>query len=131
MDVKYPSPERIIENNLLALTTIKAKKADSPKIVSFSKLRDILQNCVNLEGDIYDKAVYLLVNLVQKHVFASGNRRTAFISVKEFLMENKSKIGVLDDPENSKIMVGIRENFYSNEEIKEWLKNGTIRKFTR
>ena len=31
----------------------------------------------------------------------------------------------------AKIMTGIRENYYADEEIKNWIKHGTIREFKR
>jgi len=69
--------------------------------------------------------------LIKSHAFASGNRRTAFVVVKYFLLENKGKFKIEDDPSNAKVMQGIRENHYSNDEIKEWIKNGKIKKFQR
>ena len=73
----------------------------------------------------------MLKGLVQGHAFASGNRRTAFIATKYFLTTNKAKISVGDEPENAKVMLGIREQQYSDSEIKEWLKHGKIREFKR
>ena len=69
--------------------------------------------------------------MIQKHPFASGNRRTAFIAVKDFLLKNNELLGIKDNPEQARIMIGIRENFYKDEELKEWLKHGKIRKFER
>jgi len=50
---------------------------------------------------------------------------------KEFVIINKENFGIKDDPSQSRIMLGIREGFYSDKEIKEWIKNGKIRKFKR
>ena len=36
--------------------------------VNPSKIVDIIEDCKNLEGDIHDKAVFLLKSLVQKHI---------------------------------------------------------------
>ena len=129
--VKYPTAERIIEYNLLVLTIIKAKRKDKAQVLNHQKLRGIIGGCEKLEGDIYDKAVYLLKNLIKQHPFASGNRRTAFVVVKEFLLENGEKFKIKDDPEQAKVMLGIRENYYTDNEIKEWIKNGEIRIFKR
>ncbi len=129
--VKYISVEKIIEFNLLALNLIKVKKADSPKVLSGKKILDVAKNCEKLNGDLFDKAVILLKGLVQAHAFASGNRRTAFIAVKYFLVINSKKIGVKDNPENARVLLGIREEYYSNKEIKEWIKNGKIKEFKR
>ncbi len=127
----YPSPERIVEYNILALELIKVRKADRPKVLNLPALRSVLDDCESAQGDVYDKAVVLLRGLVQKHPFASGNRRTAFIAAKDFLLRNNAKFGVKDDPGYARVMQGIRENFYSEDEIKEWIKHGKIREFTR
>ncbi len=129
--VKYPTTDRIIEYNLLALTIIKVKKADSPKVLSLTKLANILDDCKDLEGDIYEKATFLFKSLIKGHVFASGNRRTAFIVAKDFLEQNGGKFKIKDDPTQAKVMVGIREEYYTDDEIKEWIKHGKIKKFKR
>ena len=130
-EVKYPAVERIIEYNVLALTLIKVKKADRPAVLSSGRLDLIIKNCKELEGDLYDKAVCLLKGIIQLHPFASGNRRTAFIVTKEFLKENGGKFNIEDDPQQAKVMLGIRENYYTYEEIKEWIKHGKIKAFKR
>lgn len=129
--VKYLTPERIIENNLLILNILKVKKADKPLVLNYSKIKEIIDECKTLKGDIHDKAVVLFIGLIRKHPFASGNRRTAFITVKEFLILNAAKFCIKEDPENAKVMTGIREGFYTYEEIKGWLKDGKIRRFER
>jgi death-on-curing protein len=128
---KYPSVERIIEYNLLALTLIKVKKSDRAEVLSKAKIYDIIGDCKETKGDIYDKAVCLFKGLIKKHAFASGNRRTAFIVTKEFLKNNKGKFKIKNDPKQARVMLGIREGYYTDEEIKEWIKNGKIRKFER
>lgn len=40
---------------------------------------------------------------------------------------NNQKMGVEDHPKNAKILVGIRENYYSHQQIKEWIQNGKIK----
>ena len=127
----YPTPERIIEYNMLILNLIKVKKADKAKILSHSKIVDIVKECKKVRGNIYKKAVFLLKGLIQKHPFASGNRRTAFVVTKEFILNNNTKFKIKDDPKQAKIMLGIRENYYNNLEIEEWIKNGRIREFKR
>jgi death-on-curing protein len=130
-EIIYPSPERIVEYNLLALERIKVRRADGHKVLSFVKINEVLDECRQEKGGIYDKAVVLLKGLVQKHPFASGNRRTAFIAVKYFIITNKSHFGIKDVPHYARVVQGIRENYYSDEEIKEWIKNGKIREFKR
>jgi death-on-curing protein len=129
--MEYLEAEKVIEFNLLALTAIRVKKADQPRILSRVKLENVLKSCKEKEGDVFDKATVLLGGLVMAHAFASGNRRTAFIAMKYFLLINNVRTKISDDPANSKIMLGIRENYYSSAEIKEWIKNGKIREFKR
>ncbi len=129
--LKIPTSEKIVEFNFLALELIKVKKGDQPKVLSKAKITDILLECEKSPGDIYDIATALLKGLVQKHPFASGNRRTAFIATKYFLEMNNAKISVHDNPENARVMLGIRENYYADSEIKEWIKHGKIREFKR
>ena len=129
--IYYPTSEKIIEYNILVLTLIKLKKSDKPRLLSYQKLCNTIEACKNKEGDIYDKATVLLKGLIQGHPFASGNRRTAFVSTKNFVTKNKSKFMIQDHPAQAKIMTGIREGFYTDEEIKEWIKYGQIREFKR
>ena len=127
----YPSEDRIIKNNFLVLQIIDVKKADQPKVLSHSKIIDIIKECKNKKGDIYSKAVVLLKGIIKKHPFSSGNRRTAFITTKEFILNNKYIFNIKDDPSYARVMLGIREDFYSDDELKEWIKNGKIKKFER
>ena len=110
---------------------VHGKKADKAEVLSYRKLSDVVEGCKKLEGDIYDKAVFLLKRLIQGHPFASGNRRTAFIVTKDFLLTNGAKFAIQDNPEQARVMLGIRENYYTDTEIKEWIKNGKIREFKR
>ena len=131
VETYYPTVEKIIELNALVLVVIKVKKADKPMVLSRRKIEEAIENCKNNEGDIYDKAVVLLQGLIEKHSFASGNRRTAFIATKDFLFHNNHTFNVSDELSQARVMTGIREHFYSCEEIKAWIKNGKIREFKR
>ena len=127
----YPLPEQIIEYNILVLNMVRVKKADKAEVLSRSRVVKVIKQCKETKGDIYDKAVCLLKGIIQEHAFASGNRRTAFIITKYFINANKGKFGVKDDPQYARPMQGIRENYYTNKEIKEWIKNGKIKEFKR
>ena len=129
--VVYPSVDKVIEFNALSLSVISIKKSDAAKVLSFSKVEAAIDSCRKAKGSVLDKAVVLLKGLVQAHAFASGNRRTAFVATKYFLVMNNKRLGVKDSEKNAKVLLGIREYFYSDEEIKEWLKNGKIRQFKR
>src|SRR3989338_2130571 len=115
--LEYPSVEKVIEVNLLSLHVIKAKKAYSHQVLSMAKISAVLEACKNCQGDVFDKAVVLLKGLVQAHAFASANRRTGFLVMKYFLVMNNQKLKVGDNPENAKVLLGVREHHYSDAEI--------------
>lgn len=88
----------------------------------------ILTSVRETEGDLYDKAMALMVGLIRGHPFASGNRRTAFVATSLFLEQNGEKMSVEHDP---KILQGIREGFYTTAEVKSWLKGNAVKRFAR
>ena len=127
----YPSAEEIIELNVLVLSVIRVKKGDRHQLLGTGKLRQVVAECMESEGGIYKKAGILLCGLVRAHAFASGNRRTAFVAAKKFLEMNGNKIGVADSPENARVLQGVRDGYYSEEEIVEWIEHGKIRPYLR
>lgn len=131
MVIVYPEPDQIIEYNLLILHIINVKKADKAKVMSHQKIVDIIDECQNFNGDLYDKAAVLMMEIIQKHAFESGNRRTAFIVTKDFVIKNGGKFNIKNDPIQARNMQGIRERYFTHNEIKEWIKNGKIREFQR
>ena len=131
MEIIYPTTEEIINYNKYVLEKIKVKRADAPKILSELKLREIISKCKNIKGDVYDKASLLLEGLIQSHVFASGNRRTALFITIKFLLDNKTEPMIKNEAKYAKVLTGIREGFYSRLQIKDWLKNGQIQEFSR
>ena len=88
------------------------KKADRPEVLSKSRLVEIVEKCQDSRGDLYDKAAVLLTGIIKRHPFASGNRRTAFIVMVDFLWDNNKHCAIKDDPENARVLLGIREDFY-------------------
>lgn len=130
-ELEYPSTDRIAELNVLVLSVISVKKADKAQVLSWSTIEVAINACREQDGDIYLKAAVLMRMLVQKHPFASGNRRTAFVTAKDFLHKNGHKIGISDDAASAKVMQGVRENYYTDQEITEWIHHGKIRQFKR
>lgn len=129
--IGYPTPEKIIEYNMLVLNMIKVKKADKAEVLSYARIAKVVNQCKETEGSIYDKAASLIKWLIQEHAFASGNRRTAFITIKDFINSNGGKFRIKDEARYARVMQGIREGYYADKEIKEWIKNGKIREFKR
>src|SRR3989338_3147794 len=118
--LRYLTPEKVEEYNTLVLSMLKIKKADRPMLLSRKRLLMVLEGCKEAEGDLYDKAAVLLTGIIQKHPFASGNRRTAFIAAKAFIVVNGGRFMLKDEPAQAHIMVGIREGYYAHQEVKEW-----------
>ena len=129
--VEYLSVEKVVELNVLAISMIAVKKGDQAKLLSKLKLQTVLETCKEHKGSLYEKAAFLLKEITQKHPFASGNRRTAFLAMKFFLISNGQKFKIDDNPANARILQGIRESYFSDFEIVEWIKNGKIREFRR
>ncbi len=128
--VVYPFVDDIREVNKKVLQEIKVKKADRSALMPGGKLiiETILKETKEKEGDIFDKAVILLKGLVQRHPFESGNRRTAMVVTASFLEVNEQRLNIAH---NVKVLQGIREDYYQDDEIKSWLKGGEIRDFER
>jgi death-on-curing family protein len=130
MATQYPSIDDIIETNKKVLSEIKAKKADRSALMPTGKsvIEAVLKDAKNKKGDIFDKAVVLVSGLIQRHPFESGNRRTALATTASFLEVNGENLNIAHD---INILKGIRERYYTDVEMKEWLMGGEIRAFER
>ena len=127
-ELAYPSVAELIETNRKVLKEIRAKRADQHRVLSRPKLAQAIQKARDEKGDVYDKAAVLLIELVRGHAFASGVRRTAYAATIAFLRTNGEFPRVTHDP---KILTGIRERFYTMDEVKGWLRGNAIRPFAR
>jgi len=125
---QYLNANQLIEINSRVLKEIKVKKADSHRIADRKKLELIVKDVMTLEGDTFEKAACLVVDLTKQHAFDSGNRRTAYAATKLFLEANGEAMKAATDP---KVLTGIREGFYRSDEVVEWLRGNGIREFRR
>ncbi|MDA4132440.1 MAG: hypothetical protein OK454_04850 [Thaumarchaeota archaeon] len=57
-------------------------------MLSRRKLEDAIEKARSEDGDLYDKASVLLIELVRGHAFASGVRRTGYTATISFLRVN-------------------------------------------
>ncbi len=125
----YPTVEEIIQANKDILAKLKVYKAEKFGLLAGRHLiEEILQKVKRKHGDVYDKAIILLKELIIRHPFESANRRTAVVVTAVFLDINRKKINIIHD---TNILQGIREGYYKDEEIKGWLKGGKMRAFKR
>ena len=104
------------------------KKADSHRVASLVKIEEVLKNVQAGGGDVYRRAALLLIQLTKAHAFDSGNRRTAYAATKLFLEANGKALDIQVEP---RVLTGIREGFYSTNEVIEWLKGNGIKAFVR
>ena len=124
----YPTVQDIIVTNKYVIIHIPAKRGDAHSVHSYQVLRDTVKAVKNQKGDIYDKATVLLVMINRGHPFGSANRRTAYAVTKTFLELNGYRLmGTYE----SSVMMGIREKYYKEVEIKAWLMGHGIRAFSR
>ena len=47
------------------------------------------------------------------------------------LVFNYSHFQIEDNPSQARIMTGVREGFYTDKELKEWIEHGKIKEFKR
>ncbi len=127
-DVIYPTIDELVELNRRVLGEIRVKKADRHHVLSPSGLEHLMRLVEEQAGGVYEKSVTLLTVLVRTHPFASGNRRTAYLATMSFLRINGRTATVQHDP---RVLQGIREEFYTRDEIKAWRKGYEIKEFRR
>jgi len=110
--IEYPTVDLVISTNKKLMEKTKVTKAEKHGLLADKKvIEDVIKEMKESKGDIYDKAAILLTGIVQKHIFESGNRRTAFLVTDGFLAVNKSPLNMnRDHIEN--VLQGIRERFY-------------------
>lgn len=130
--VRYLDWTDIDEYNKFAITLFEVKKADQYKLMSLAKLQKIVKKHGDVSSDdIYESAMLLVKWLCRYHPFSSGNRRTALLAAIFFLLLNGEYAGFENDESNSDVLTGIREGYYTDDEIKVWVRTGEIRKFER
>ena len=129
--LNYPTVEEIQYYNTIAIEMFRKSKHDEAKTINISFIKKSIEKVKNKQGNLYDKAAVLLYELTRIHAFESGNKRTAFLTTKKFVIKNEGKFNIPDSTSNVKVMIGIRENYYSLTEIKEWIQDGKIKEFRR
>ncbi len=115
--VYYPSIDEITEANKLVLEVV-VDKRDRHVVWNEEAISAAIAAAKQAEGDLYDKAAVLLIELVKAHPFKSGNRRTATAVVADFLKANGEQFM----GQGTKVLAGIRLGDFKRSEVKAWLK---------
>ena len=118
----------MVLTNILAIAEIKVKKGDRHRVLSSRKIEKVLDEVRKDKGDIYAKAAILMVGVTRAQAFESANRRTAWIATDAFLRVNGRSMRAVY---KGGVMTGIREGFYTTEEVRGWLTGHAIKDFQR
>lgn len=97
-------------------------------MLSEEALNNAINKAISKEGDVFAKASVILIELVRSHPFASGTRRTAYAATVSFLRVNGTNPKLIHDPS---IFKGIREGFYTEKEVVNWLRGNAVKGFAR
>ena len=90
--IVYPTVDEIQYNNTIAIEMFRKSKQDQAKTISASYIQRSIEKAKMNPGDMYDKAARLLIELTRMHAFESGNKRTAFLSTKKFVLRIKENL---------------------------------------
>ncbi|WP_040929370.1 type II toxin-antitoxin system death-on-curing family toxin [Nosocomiicoccus massiliensis] len=124
--MRYLTDEDIIELNKIVIKRYSPK--EPVKVLDRNALNMIVEN---MKQEVYgkelypkleDKGAFLLYHLIKKHIFANGNKRTAYLSLKYFLSLNDYRL-ILDKRDAVDYIVDIAIRPYNLEEISLWIKN--------
>jgi death-on-curing protein len=74
------------------------------------------------EEDIVVLAVRLMAGIVQSHSFEQGNKRTGFVAMVQFVMENGYEVAIDDTRPWAEKVIGFVEHRLSEEEFIEALR---------
>jgi len=122
--IEYPTKHSVIYTNEI-INIMSNRKADQHKLLRPDSFIDIIiKKSQDIKGDLYDKAAILLFNLVTMHGFASGNKRTGFITTLHFITQNGGRIRVKNFNKAERIIRNIRK--FETDEIAVWLRTGGI-----
>jgi len=105
IEIVYPTVDEIQYYNTIAIEMFRKSKQDKAKTISVSYIKKAINITKMNPGDIYDKAARLLIELTRIHAFESGNKRTAFLTTKKFVLKNEGKFNIPDTVNNVKVML--------------------------
>lgn len=98
--IVYPSVDEIEFYNTIAIELFRRSKRDQAITISVAFIEKAIAGAKKQKGNIYDKAARLLIELTGVHAFESGNKRTAFLTTKKFILMNDAKFNIWDTEDN-------------------------------
>ena len=115
--MRYPTAQEIIQTNKRVLEAV-VDKRDRHSVWNEDAIAATIAAARHVDGDVYEKAAALLIELVKSHPFKSGNRRTATAVVADLLKANSQSF----KGEGTKVLAGIRLGDFKRAEVSAWLK---------
>jgi len=121
----YPSVDDAKQANKVAVTTFKATKSEQFKVLSERKINEAIDRCKKRRGSVETKSACILKNFSDKnlHSFASGNRRTAYILMNQFLWKNKGYAIAKKKEYTSELFKELRRRDIPEKEILRWYRH--------
>lgn len=86
--------------------------------------REIIRETRDNHFDPYNRAAYLLRRLITAHLFEDANKRTAWMTTREYLDRHGLKPAKTDKTDTEPVLDAIRA--FDVDELSEWLETGTI-----
>ena len=86
-------------------------------------LKRIVQDACDYD-DVYDRAAYLLRNIITAHLFEDANKRTAWTTILDYLDRHGLEPAKTEKEETDPVLNAIRA--FEIEGISEWLETGDI-----
>lgn len=87
-----------------------------------ARLQKIVEQAAE-EEEAFDRAAFLLRKLITAHLFEDGNKRTAWVTAREYLARNDLE----PDPRREEVERVLRRiRRYDVDEIAGWLETGDI-----
>lgn len=117
-----PSPDDILNahNEIEEAYDMKytGTRVASPRL----ELKEMLED-VDEYGPVYKRAACLLRRIITDHIFEDGNKRTAWVVSREYLLRYGIEPAV-NPEEVERVLRRIRR--YEIEEIADWLNTGSL-----
>lgn len=117
-----PTPDEILATHAEIEEQYDLKYTGAYSSVPQVGLRELLEEAENVDGT-YQRAAFLLRKLITAHVFRDGNKRTAWVTAREYLAENGLRPAEAGD-RIPHVLRRIRR--YDVDEIARWLETGEL-----
>lgn len=127
---RYLTYEEISNINKIVLQKTGGVKSFTNNLVNVNSLKyavDVVKSKIfniDINPTIYDKASSYAYNIIRKHIFIDGNKRTGLIVAFYFLEINGYIISrIIPDTEIVNIALDVAQGKKTQKEISNWLKN--------